>query len=657
MKYVIIGKKGYTGEETETRYPIRRKKADFMVKRKILYLLMAIILCLGLCACNPELPAEQLEQLYGTWIADTAFDSSGKTVDGAAYLITFAEDGQFRLGDEGGMTWTAKAVKDSMDLEVTIRANKKAVYQFTATVDENGMQLGLLTDQKGETSFGGYLRTSTQVSKDWADDLFTQWYPAEENGQSFPIGFRADGTCTVDGKAYNWIVYPDWDFSGSDGVTLLIHDRMQSLYCCPVTKNSTGVLSFELLAKEDLTRINTYRNNPLINILTHWKRWFAFDKSNGLSRSISVDSETLNFSSGINLPWQMGENCPEGTLIAYVPNAEAPDYVLTMTMNGDYPQLALEDKVSGDVVSFYQSAYGYDPANPEAVYYDAVSAINSYLDNGTYWNETLESELYDDEILGYAYARFQEVADYKESQTYLNRFTIYPNKLVSVTRKYIDKLENQKETTDYRYYSYDTAGRLWHFFDPAYEYVYGITELWNNPAYLEYDANGIVRGITVKSGYDIKATGIPAYDEAGGLAGMQVWHQTGQYTTYFTANSQGQTEQVEVTYYKAPFLLEYTYDEAGKVIQTVLSNDSLNHVYQVTTDYVYGNGVLTQKIENYYEDWSGVPPESWTVTHTYTNDANGNPLSVKIVSTKPDREILSEEHIYHYRDVYFYAGE
>lgn len=627
-----------------------------MVKRVIFCLLALLLLCLGLCACNSQLPPETLEQLYGEWIVSGAFEKDGVIPEETAFLLRFFEDGTAQLGEQEGLRWIARTVKETSGLEVTIREGKQAVYKFTVQTAGDGLRHGQLTDQKGEASLGEYLPSSAALPEEWAERILISWYPDGNNENTMAVTLKEDGFCVINGMTYRWAVNPHQE----EKMGLLVFEDRGAVYSCECQwDEKIGIPRMSLYHGNSSEWIDYYQFHPLYSMMEgNW--WIAFDTQNFFLDKLYTGRDSFIVDEGLIYTWELSRENPADKITAYIPNAQEPEYVVTVTKEGQYPNLALEVQKTGEIINCYGADFGYDPESSEAIYYDALHALQSYTYGFGYRNEAMEPEetLYGLDILPYVYAKLQEVKGYKESQSYLDRFTV-SNRLTEISTITVDSLGNTTQETDT--FGYDLTGRLKYFSGLEHSRIYGISELANHRGYPTYNEEGVITRISVKADENswVMARATPSYDEAGRLISMHVRLDHGsEYTSVFTYNKQGQLTGMEMPYYKCPLRYTYSYDADGRLSRIVEEAIPAPYAYVTTyatvTDYVYEDGVLTQKTQTHIENWGKRSEKSYTETYTYTNDEAGRPLRAAVTSTEPNKAAVSEEVIYRYQDIYFY---
>ena len=93
----------------------------------------------------------------------------------------------------------------------------------------------------------------------------------------------------------------------------------------------------------------------------------------------------------------------------------------------------LTDQQSGQQTLYYNRDCGYDPANPEAAYFNALNLVCQYANGSAICHLETGEELEEDEYLQYIYEKLTELGDYKQAKEFLARFTVVPSKLTEQT--------------------------------------------------------------------------------------------------------------------------------------------------------------------------------------------------------------------------------
>ena len=339
-----------------------------MYKRVILCIALAVLLCLGLCACGSGLPQKQLDILQGTWFNEMAFDSDGKPEEGVPYLIELTKYGKCAFNGEGGMTWEGEVEEQTGHLKLKIKQKQNVIYTLTIAPNHETnttSYIASLTDKEGEAWLGNYMRPGNpQPYAELLDKLSSvQWSPAKNSKLQFPVTINADGTCVVDGKTYNWALIPMYDPSNyySDAI---IYDNTQTLFLFDSEMYSCGMPDFYLY-DIDLKTHGEFNWHPLqeISVPSHWT---AFDKQ-AVPDYVAVYKDHFFIDDDSECStWELSDSTTDEQLVICAPDAVAPKYVLTITMetvqeyvvgktiNVKAPRMALEIKETGEIIHFYE---------------------------------------------------------------------------------------------------------------------------------------------------------------------------------------------------------------------------------------------------------------------------------------------------------------
>lgn len=348
-----------------------------MLKRVLLCLALALALCFGLCACDSELTQEQLEILQGTWFNERAFTGGRALNDIIPYLIELSTDGTCSFDGEGGMTWEARHNKKTENLEVKIFQNKNVIFLFTIKpLNKNGTNgyQSFLTDENGNVQFGIFVRSgSAEPYADWIDKISSEWYPIGNGITPLPLTIHADGTCSVDGKPYRWTFSPDNNTDENTGFDAFVYANRKTHYRFRAEFNTINkTVQVKLYKRGSL--MSDYAFHPLKSTLVP-ASWIAFDHDNTVAPEVLTAHEHIHFGispgNGKNFSWEISDSTTDKKLVICVPDAAAPQYIVSMYMNGEYPQMEIEVKETGETFFYYQYHKGYDPANPEAPNKDA----------------------------------------------------------------------------------------------------------------------------------------------------------------------------------------------------------------------------------------------------------------------------------------------
>lgn len=610
------------------------------MKKRLISLLLILALCLGLSACGAKLTEEQMATVCGTW-----------------YLMPYRDKennpGYFELKDDGTgsfngsdvLTWTAKQDRENPELLiVSIKMENKDKYSLEIYTGDPNYLDAVLRKDKSE-SMAQYMKASTSVQNSWFADLLTSWYPTETDAPVQSVEMKADGTIIMDGQTYFWTDATDWEYN-DNYVNLNYYDAQGVHGSISAEVRSNGLYSFNVYDSESGWGYSYY-DHPLLKIANSGS-WESFDRYTMIedyfyispwSETTGVgDKEyTVRFDTKTSKD-ELQINLLEGDTIRYVAH---------LFMDGEYPAATLTDQQSGQQTIYYNTNYGCDPANPDALYYKTLNLVyahaNGYsvydLETGDYLDEELR--------LPYIYTKLTELGEYKQAKEFLDRFTIVPSKLTEERLYNTDRLNNVSEDW-VNQYSYDKNGIMISARGEDVVEFYGLPDIYDTQ-YFTYDAKGNIAEVEI-SWYDtVEAIGTPIYDNAGKLVGMNVQEADEEYTSVFTYDAEGRVLRLDIpeTNNNYPYVFDYTYDDGGKLI-TKVKTFGYRGQFSVTSNYIYDGDVVVeiQKEWDYYD--------YYTETYTFTNDEQGRPLSAVITTTDPNVTYKTQEVKYIYKDLYFF---
>ena len=524
------------------------------MNRRIVLLLLTAVLCICLCACG-ELPEEQLERIHGMWIMRV----EEPEVE-APYIISLAPGGLGSFNDSQEITWKAYTIRDTEDLQVEIRIDGKKQYMMRIMAPEDGERFAQIMPKSEEWSLP-YSVAVTEYEESFLQEVFTTWYRgnSEENvGETFVI--NADGTCQIEGKTMYWRTYESGN--PEQWVSIETFNAEGRKHRVNFEKSENGFI------RANVDVINSYYGgeyytNPMISVLFNGS-WEAFDQRNSFDDHFYMGfwNETVNADSG-EYSYALKQGKTNEELTIELSKDGAVCYVLTMAMDGEYPQVTLVDQQTQENINFYNYYTGYDEENPEARYYNAVDLMYDYMNGYSIYLDSEERYLSNEEKAPYVYEMLAANGDYRQTQEFLDRFTILPGMLVRVVQQYTDQLGNKSDTTR-NLYTYDINGTLTEARGEDIIETYG---LYNSSAQkFHYDNNGKLSSIVVGNS-TISALGTPDYDPDGKLMTMHVQLSDKDYTSTFTYDDQGRIILVEIpiAQYNDLTTYTYTYNDGGKL--------------------------------------------------------------------------------------------
>ena len=592
-----------------------------MYKRFLLCLLLVLALCL--CGCQKELPAEQMEALYGEWVID------GETIDGLPRFLTLSADGQISCDGLEAAAWAAYMPKADTDYaQAEILSNEKMVYSVTISTlyNNNYENLSARVEDKSGNFCGYYAKTVDIADTAFAQMFLCEWFPAGNNGNEMRLQFNADGSCLVDNMPLRWYVNPFYYF-GENEMGFVIHDGVNEVYNGSIFFERGNLPQMDLRTAGHMQdHIDSYYNNKLIQISAKDGSWHAFQTANPITDYLYWGFNYLSFD-GDDQRWEL-ETATEDSITAHIPSSDAPEYKFYAFWNGEYPEVTLEIVATGETVHYYNYSAEHDPSNPEALYYKALYLIDCYLEGSTYHED--DNSYSKSDLLEYAYSLLSQIPEHRDAQAYLDRFTIVEHHLIGVTENRTDALDNVRTEEPYEH-TFDKEGRLTIFRDDETAALFGLTAdgypVHCYSAHVTYDEQGAISDIIVNSHDNVYAKCAPEYDESGKLTALHIKETDREYSSLFSYDEKGNCTQIQMD--NGSYTWEY--DEEGRITRSVLSRKN----YSVATVYTYENGAMTQKVETHTNRSS-----SWEVTYIFTNDAQGNPLTATVTSTYPEIILL-----------------
>ena len=617
------------------------------MKKRIISLILIVVLCVSLCACGREVPQEQLDMLCGMWWAPW----EGKNDEGLPGYLEFTADGQCTYNGEVNYTWAARAAKkDNPWIEVTIKSESKEKHTFRMYLGDAEVRDGELTLGK-EGPNGAYRKVNTVSESSWINDAMIEWF-AQDNDENVAqsVIIKEDGTITIDGKLYFWTTenYSDRPESYAH---FNVFDANGLRYYLDINKHENGLLYMSMQMLDDEGNHawgSSYVSHPLLKMLDEDGNWRSFDRYTCIDDYLyfGLWTETSNIGD-VEYDLSFDVSNADSVTINFLDGGNVR-YVAKSFMDGEYFMTVLTDVESGAETLYYNDTFGYAEDHPDAAYYKVINPVYMYA-NGSSFEDPETGDWVDyDEAMPYLYEKLQALGDYKQTQEFLDRFTIVPSKLTEVRRYTTDQLNNVSDTW-LAYYKYDENGTMIALRGEEVLERYGINETYDW-IYLTYDANGRVSLLEDKSGDTIYLVGTPTYDAMGNLISMDVATTSGQYTSTFTYDENGRRILTEVPQenYDEPMIWAYTYDEQGNVIAVVETWGSGYYNYDIT--YTYANGAVVSKTVTYFTRGT----ERYSTTYEYTNDVQGRHLSAVVTTTDEDATYKSREVVYTYEDLYFF---
>ena len=478
------------------------------------------------------------------------------------------------------------------------------------------------------------------------------WYLVYSDREDAPasLAMTEDGKCNVEGKELLWLER----HSDENGISGVVMDGGEYTYWFSfrVDANDLAMPTLTLwTCKVDGESvysdkyIGEYRNHPQAAMTM--KSWRKLDGDEGALDYLTLGTGSL-WLNDYNYQWKITSAEDEMPVVIVAACEDSDNYTITVEERNGHYVLQMTNDATGETALYYCEEYGYETQWPEYRYPMVMKKLRSYLEYGSFYVEEMEKNLNENAARTYLHDQFESLGDYKDSAEYLARFSMIPSRLTEVIQRTTDQLNNVSDSNMERY-KYDAQGYLTVGRGAQLVEDFGVFEDHNN-FHFEYDANGVLVGITVGDS-TVYAVCTPAYDDAGRLESMHVQKSDRQYTSTFTYDDQGRVVQLDIpygsdSYYQ--YTYTYTYDDAGHLIQK--TKTWYNGYYTQVFDYTYDGDVLVQRVESY--QYRG--REEYSTTLTYTPDAQGRPLSAVVSTTDSNATYSAREIVYQYEDLYFF---
>lgn len=606
--------------------------------KKIISFVLIVVLCLVLAACERTLPAEDMAAVCGTWYQC----GEGDDANTPGYLH-LNRDGTAVYNGEGGYTWTGRKDREESILFVTIEAEEEK-HSFDVYAGDPNSLTGRLTMEKDGPSWD-YLKVNRACETSWFYELFTQWYPREGDAVAQDVELKSDGTAQIDGQRFFWTVSAA-DDGAEKIVCLTLFDEQGTAATLDVNRQDNDLCNLSIY-DHNQSKVSEYYAHPLLCSVDDGS-WESFDRYTMIEDGFSLNpwSDTVTIDNKEYAVRYDLKASQEG-LRVNIQEGETIRYVADIFMDGDYPAATLTDQQSGQQTLYFNNNYGYDPANPDAAYYQTVNLIYQYASDSGIYNPETNEYMDKEECLPYIYAKLTELGDYRQAQEFLSRFTVVSDKLIEQTLLTTDRLNNVSSTW-VNQYGYDENGvMIWARGEDIPE-MYGVFETYE-PQYFAYDNKGRIAEVKVFHGNTAEAVGTPIFDTVYKVVGMGVREAEKEYTSVFTYGAGARVIRLEIPNadYGCSRMYEYTYDDAGKLITKVLT---LWEGRKVTTSHYTYSGDALAEIQQTRYDWG----DEYHWTYTFANDDRGRPLSAVITTDDPDVMYKAQEYKYIYKDLYFF---
>ena len=301
--------------------------------------------------------------------------------------------------------------------------------------------------------------------------------------------------------------------------------------------------------------------------------------------------------------------------------------------------------------------------NLQKRYNKIIEMFNKYVENGWFRSPT-DDRLEDQAATEYLYNEFKALGNYKDCETYLEKFIVIPDALSRITYTETDNFGQTTECTAATY-SYSKFGEcptltnIFNFLNIDYEGVESSDIDYN---YL-YDENKRLSGIEVYNGKIFIQVALE-YDSKGNIVKAHFITAEEKYTNTYTYDESNRLISADVIYRASVYyshlfegyFARYEYNEVEKLSRKIIydrdwislePSDSPRYI-----EYSYNeNGYLIQMREG-YDDSNQAGTYRWIETEVYTIDENGNILSANVT-----RNDATTTYTYHYETQYVYKGD
>lgn len=602
------------------------------MKKRLLILLSVLIMCVGLCACGAELTDEQTAAVCGTWYL-RAFEEKAENPG----YIELKKDGTGSFNGTEALTWSGR-MDSGEDAGVTVNVVTETETAYTLSLSNDKTEVWLTGEKDGPEYC--YQRADMDTSAAWFDNLMTRWYARKADSPVQTVELKDDGSLMLGDNACFWTKGTDWVDDGNS-VHLHLYDERGVFGVLEAYSFENGLFDF-VLYDYATHQDYGYDNHSMVNFLEIGS-WESFDRQTMIDDCVILgkESRTADIAGGEYAVKFDTAASPETLTVNFLEGDDIR-YSALVFMDGQYPMATLTDQQTQQQTLYYNSAFGYDESNQDALYYRTLDLIYRYAGgNGLFTLETGE-KLAQDDALPYIYEKLTELGDYRETRELLARFTVVPDKLTGVIQYRTDYRGDIHEIELSRY-GYNEKGTLiWGRGEDIIE-KYGVNSA--EIQYFTYDAKGKIAGVQTGDG---QMTGTPIFDGAGKLVGMHVKGQDTEYTTVYTYGTGHRVIRMGVSrsesYY--PLVYEYEYDDEGRLITKTVDQGSS---FASTGTYTYEDGELTKIVQVCWKNGM-----SYTNTYYFTNDEQGRPLSAEVATNDPDMDYSDLEIKYIYEDLYFF---
>lgn len=352
-----------------------------------------------------------------------------------------------------------------------------------------------------------------------------------------------------------------------------------------------------------------------------------------------------------------GDTVPPTAATVPTSEAEIKDYTYIAARLRDYFEIVrkLDQYTPGDTIHVSTGDRSRSYSGNEALRYCyetllELEAMDPWL-NQTSWQEIM---------VGYSTINL-------DRQSYLDRFAVAEDVLLQMDYEEIYGGSNSQE--ERVVWHYDQAGRVYYIYNGIEHLDQYRTYRKIAPAHILfcYDENGIISTACFGQKYALVSYLTPTYDEMGRVVTEIYTHQVYTHRIDYSYDEAGrlirkvlyEDVSVEDAQYPWPgdgyyWITEYTYDEAGKLLQETETGWFHNYWQGfewawnvVTTQYSYdANGLPVSALRTYQSGHPNDVTAEWsesTESYAYTWDSQGRLLTRTITN---DRQGWIEEYVY-----------
>lgn len=503
---------------------------------------------------------------------------------------------------------------------------------------------------------GQFYEADYMPATDLAKQLQGKWYYTNSDSVVDSLSISGDFTCSFQGKSYEWVV------SGADSSWMQIYLIGESgkVGYAEISTRNAGQYYLYFQANGD--GFGCYQNAMLCYLGDF--RPFDHDRSNFYlytDGSVSGDlSERWTISS-------MQEGVLQGSI--YGPDSTEASHTFVLTMEGDYPRLVLTELADGSQHIYYRYSSGYDTQDTEYIYQTARYYLSRCLNGSSIRPEGYESSISGNEALAYVYSEFSRVIDYKDAAGYIGRFTVLSQQLNRIGYTYTDALGNTTDNS-IAYYYYQPDG--------SYDYLYpyssftGMYMVLDDPLrphglelssthqayYFDYNDDGTVSQINVKSGSTLYRQCTLVYDADGRVATVNSLSSSGTEMVYqLEYDAAGRLVKVSRTGVDTnPMVVTYSYNEDGTLAKMV-KTESSSYIYTLTYGYTDGVRTTARYTYEYKNTYSGNVTRYDDYEYAYSYDENGRLTGINMHVNESSSSYHDRTIYFVYGDLYFYDAE